>query len=137
MEHVWVTDRYTKWGYHIVVVLLSQTEDGVPCMATVGYGSSRTMDLVTGDYLPKVDGEEAIWLAPRVGGTPALLRGAMRHVAQKFHLLPSKVAWWKEVLVCLAWQHKRSPYLYRTYRPNKDVVLVIGRYCDHCPSPEF
>ncbi len=83
------------------MVLLSKTQDGVPCIATAQYGNARLWDLITGDYLPKVDGEEAPSLAPNVITTPALLRGAMWHVARKLHLLPSQVAWWKEVLLCL------------------------------------
>ena len=131
------TDTNTLWGYHLVIVLFARDPTGVPCVATAEYHGQHTWDLITGDYMPKMDAIKALEIAPQMSPVPAWLRAAMRHVAQKLHLPPSKVAWGKEALLCIAWNSWRYPYVYRTYRRSKDVIVVPALYRDECPSPDF
>ncbi len=137
LETFWDTDTNTQWGYHLVIVLFARDPTGTPCVATAEYHSQYTWDLLTGDYMPKMDAIRAREIAPQMATVPAWLRAAMRHVAQKLHLRPSKVVWGKEALLCIAWRSRRYPYLYRTYRKSKDIIVVPALYLDACASPDF
>jgi hypothetical protein len=137
-EQFWESDPHTKWGYHLVVVVFARNEHGIPCMATADYHMQDPGDLITGDYSPKVDAHIADGLSPQLMLIPPWLRSAMRHVAQKLHLCPSKLAWGKEALLCGVWRPQwYGTYQYRTHRHGKDIVVVPALYLDYCAQPDY